>query len=80
MASALIWAADGGHDQIVSLLLDHRNPADVNIRDHRGVTALISASEQGYRKVVKLLLADVRTDVNIQVNRDLRVFLVSHIF
>ena len=56
--------------EIVTLLLDH-GELDVNVRDFEGFTPLICAANQGHRKVVKLLLADHRTDVNLQVKRGL---------
>ena len=62
-STALIWAAFGGHEKSVQLLLaDPR--VDVNHSDHKGTTALIGAAFVGHEKSVQLLLEDSRVDVN----------------
>jgi ankyrin repeat protein len=53
--SALIAAAQNGHDSCVRWLLEAG--ADVNTKDKGGVTALIAASEKGYHVIVDELLA-----------------------
>lgn len=66
---ALFWASRGGRERIVRLLLE--NDADAN-QHHLadGHTALISAAHRGHLGCVQALLADPRTDVNAQSNRN----------
>lgn len=52
--SPLHFAAAKGHNEIVSLLLDHG--ADVNIRNYCGQTALMQACRYGHWEVVQTLL------------------------
>ncbi|KAH7218862.1 CNH domain-containing protein [Fusarium oxysporum] len=51
----LSWAAKGGHEAIVKLLLD-TGKVDVNARDDEGRTPLSCAAENGHETIVKLLL------------------------
>jgi len=64
--TALIYASENGHIEIVEVLLD--NGADVNAYNNYGDTALINASEKGYEEVVDMLL-DNGADVNAK-NKD----------
>lgn len=65
---ALFWASRGGREVIVGVLLE--NGADPNQRhlvdEH---TALIVAAHRGHLGCVQALLADPRTDVNMQGSR-----------
>jgi serine/threonine-protein phosphatase 6 regulatory ankyrin repeat subunit B len=54
MTSALILAADGGHDEVVRLLIERG--AQANHVDNKGATALIRASKTGKLSTVKLLI------------------------
>lgn len=65
--SALILAANNGHENIVKLLLQSPN-INVNMRDKLGFTALMPASRDGNPNIVKLLLAKPEIDVNMQSN------------
>jgi len=51
--TALMYAAKGGHAEVVRVLLD-RN-ADANAKDKDGKTALMLAEEEGHTEIVKLL-------------------------
>ena len=59
--TALIWAAEKGHKEIVEMLLE--GGADVNIKSDDGYTALIWASREGHKEVVEMLLQN-GADVN----------------
>lgn len=54
-STPLMQAAQGGHDNVVRLLLDHG--ASVSDEDQLGRTALYWASARGHEKVAKELLA-----------------------
>jgi len=53
--TALLWAAYGGHKDVVALLLD-KNPDLIAAKDEEGLTALHLAALNGHRDVVALLL------------------------
>ena len=65
-STALIWAADNGHTEICSLLVE--NGADVNQKNNNGYTALIWAASNGHKEVCSLLIEN-GADVN-QKNND----------
>ena len=48
--TALIWAADKGHHEIVRRLCGVEK-IDVNVQNYDGFSALICAAEQGYTEV-----------------------------
>jgi ankyrin repeat protein len=50
----LTWAAKGGHEAVVKLLLE-TGKVDVNSKDMNGQTPLSWAAEGGHEAVVKLL-------------------------
>jgi ankyrin repeat protein len=52
--TALIYAAEEGHEQVVSLLIDHG--AHVDAKDATNWIALIYAIEQGHAQVVSVLI------------------------
>ena len=52
--TALIYASENGHIEIVEVLLD--NGADVNAYNNYGNTALMMASENGHIEIVEMLL------------------------
>jgi serine/threonine-protein phosphatase 6 regulatory ankyrin repeat subunit B len=54
MTSALILAADGGHDEVVRLLIERG--AQTNHVDNKGATALMLASKAGKLSTIKLLI------------------------
>ncbi|KAF4338216.1 ankyrin repeat-containing protein [Fusarium beomiforme] len=53
--TALLWAAEHGHEAVVQLLLDW--DAYIEAADHDGWTPLLRAAEKGHEAVVQLLLA-----------------------
>ncbi len=59
----LVWAAEGGHDDIVKLLLD-TGQVDVNSKDYSGWTPLVWATKGGHDDIVKLFLDIGRADIN----------------
>lgn len=60
--TALLWAADMGHLQVLELLL--HSGADMTLVDDNGLTALLWAADRGHVECVKALL-DAGIDVNI---------------
>ena len=50
----LPWAAEGGHEAVVKLLLE--KGAELETKDNDGWTPLSWAAEKGHEAVVKLLL------------------------
>ncbi|KAI2494513.1 serine/threonine kinase [Fragilaria crotonensis] len=65
--TALVWASNNGHLEVVRALLMH-NGVDVNIKDHAGASALYYASYNGHVEVVRALLNHNGVDVNIKDN------------
>lgn len=64
--TALMWATDKNHENIVQFLLQAPN-INVNFKDklfHK--SALLIASWRGYARILKLLLQNPNIDVNIQ--------------
>lgn len=57
--SALMYAAAGGHPEVVKVLLEGEGPAkaDPNLKHVQGGTALMEAATSGSQEVVDLLLA-----------------------
>ena len=51
--TALMWASQGGHIDIVKLLIE--SGANMNIKDKYGETALIIAYKHDRQKIVDLL-------------------------
>lgn len=64
---ALFWASRGGHESIVKLLLENGADPNRHIADEH--TALTTAAHRGHLGCVQALLADQRTDINIEGNR-----------
>nr|XP_020764650.1 2-5A-dependent ribonuclease [Odocoileus virginianus texanus]XP_020764651.1 2-5A-dependent ribonuclease [Odocoileus virginianus texanus] len=67
-ATALMDAAEGGHVEVVEILL-HEMGADVNARDNRGRNALVYAllnSDVEKVKAITRLLLDCKVDVNVR--------------
>ncbi|WP_179947099.1 ankyrin repeat domain-containing protein, partial [Wolbachia endosymbiont of Bemisia tabaci] len=60
-SSPLYLAAEGGHYNVVELLLKHG--ADVNAKTKEGSTPLLCALKIGHSKVVDLLLADPNINI-----------------
>ena len=58
----LSWAAGGGHEAVVKLLLEAK--VDVDSKDRSRWTPLSWAARGGHEAVVKLLLATGKVDVN----------------
>ncbi|KAI2494855.1 hypothetical protein MHU86_19659 [Fragilaria crotonensis] len=63
--TALMWASDKGHMEVVCVLLNHAE-VDVNIKGAFGLTALAHASGNGNLEVVRALLNHNGVDVNIK--------------
>ncbi|SPJ73909.1 related to ankyrin [Fusarium torulosum] len=61
--TALWYAAAGGHETIVKLLLD-TGKVDVNAKDQSGITPLSCATVWGQEAIVKLLLDTGKVDVD----------------
>ena len=59
----LSWAAEGGHEAVVKLLLE-AGGVDVDSKDKYGQTPLSWAAERGHKAVVKLLLETGKVDVD----------------
>ena len=57
----LSWAAKGGHEAVVKMLLE-QDDANPNIADRHGETPLLISARGGYEGLVKLLLE--RNNVN----------------
>ncbi len=66
--TALIYAAENGHENVVRLLLSHHAIA-VNEYNNNRLTALTCAIRNCHSTIVKLLLERPDIDVNIQSNR-----------
>ena len=64
-ATALIWAANEGHAEVVELLLGVQD-IQVNLVDMDGDTALMMAACEGHVEVVKLLLEKDGIHVNLE--------------
>ena len=62
--TALMWAAFGGHQDIVEILLELES-LDINKVDSIGLTSLMYACTQGHESIVSTLL-DYNADVNIK--------------
>jgi ankyrin repeat protein len=62
--TALMCAAENGHDAVVQLLLadDRVDKTSIDQADERGCTALLYACLAGHQCIVELLLADPRVD------------------
>ena len=60
--TALMAAAQNGHDTVVKLLLSHPDTA-VNAQNEDGQTALFIASMEGHATVVNMLLS--RPDIAV---------------
>ena len=63
--TALIWASENGHTDVVELLLKVPN-IEVNATDRFGWTALIKASKNGHKEIVEALLNMSGIKVNIK--------------
>ena len=69
-STALICAAEGGHAEVVRILLDQKKEVNVNAKKGTSnYTALMCAAEKGYVDVVKVLL-DMRADIDVGVATD----------
>jgi ankyrin repeat protein len=67
VASPLFYACEGGHEEFATFLLD--NGAEVDAKNHSGVTALFIAAQVGAASVVRLLM-DRGADPNLRSTRD----------
>ena len=61
--SPLSWAAEGGHEVVMQLLME-RNDVDLNSRDTNGWTPLSWAAQKGHEAAVRLLIGRSDTDIN----------------
>jgi ankyrin repeat protein len=64
----LLWAAYGGHEAVVQLLLA-TGKANVDSKDTGGRTPLLWAAYQGHEAVVQLLLETGKANVNSKDKR-----------
>lgn len=76
--TALMYASENGHDEVVDRLLQEEK-IDVNKQDNEGKTALMYAVDSGHEKVVDSLLADERIDVNVQDDKGLSALMLATI-
>lgn len=60
--TALMWAAFGGHQNVMEILLES-DSVDLNKADSIGLTSLMYACTQGHENIVSKLL-DYKADVN----------------
>jgi uncharacterized protein len=70
--TALLWAADMGHLEVLQLLL--AQGADVGCKDESGLTALLWAADRGHVACVNALVA-AGADINA-VDKVNRLFLL----
>ena len=69
--TALTWAVDKGDVNIIRDLLGNSH-LDLNIKDNDGLSPLILAClprDEDRSEVVRLLISDSRTNVNIKVRK-----------
>jgi ankyrin repeat protein len=66
--TALIYAAEYGHDRIASLLLSLKD-IETNCRDSAGTTTLHLAAYKGFRHIANSLLEIDNIDVNVKKNK-----------
>ncbi|KAI2500629.1 serine/threonine kinase [Fragilaria crotonensis] len=66
--TALIIASHRSSDIVGILLQNKKGKVDVNAQNKNGETALFKASQEGYQKVVKMLLEHNNVDVNLRCN------------
>jgi ankyrin repeat protein len=50
----LLYATGGGHVDVVKILIEYG--AKVNWKNHYGRTALVTAREEGYKEIEKMLI------------------------
>jgi ankyrin repeat protein len=63
--TALIWALQKGHIEIVQELLQNEK-IDVNQQEFLSYSALISAAEEGEQEIVRMLLKNENIDINLR--------------
>ena len=63
--TALICAADQGHDHVVACLAAQPS-VDINAQDNMGTTPLITSARRGRTRVVKLLLEQDNILINME--------------
>src|SRR5581483_2432582 len=73
-STALMWAAQQGHADIVELLLNAG--ADVNKQNNNGDTALIFATDKGHTAIAELLLK-ARANINKQNQYDTTALMLA---
>ena len=73
--TALMWASERGHEDVVRVLVDAR--ADVDAANERGETALMYAAEGGHEGAARLLI-DARADVNREDNQGCTALSRAH--
>ncbi len=74
--SALMLAADRGHEEIVKLLLSRG--ANINIIDKNGENALIFATNKGHKEIVELLLSKGANVDFVNKNGDSALLLAAY--
>ena len=64
--SALLWAAERGHGQVVEFFVEQeKERVDMNVQDSNGYTALMWSADNGHVGCVSALLQHPDLDVNI---------------
>lgn len=68
-STALFWACQRGHYDIVVQMLKQPNKVDVTLQDVEGDTVLMMASRNGHIDIVRILLKYKNVDINVQNKR-----------
>ena len=69
--TALLWASDMGHLEVLRLLIKEK--ADLKVADENGLTALLWAADRGHVDCVNVLI-EAKIDVNAADKVDVIVF------
>lgn len=70
----LLAAADGGHKNIVEILI--ANGSEVNAKDEEGETAMMHAVRKGHKETFEMLIAK-GADVNLKNNKEFTAMMLA---